>query len=310
MKSARYLNLPAARQVYQAGGNVTSYLRAELGIAQNDAEVIEIAYDLQAGSYAEFAEANTKHLEANAIEVAPIVNRHTRGSSSFLDVGTGELTTLTFLAARLERIERLLAFDLSWSRIRHGLQFASKWMPAETRAKTEVFVADIARIPLPACSVDVVLSNHALEPNGGNEEALLTELFRVARSKVILLEPSFENASAEARERMSRLGYVKNLVSTAERVGGALLELVAIENVDNVLNPTYAHVFDVTRRFAAAPDGVFADPGAETLLERRSDCFFSNHRGIAYPILQGIPLLQAGAGILASALDRFAAADP
>ena len=56
-----------------------------------------------------------------------------------------------------------------------------------------------------------MLTIHPIEPNRGREEAILSELLRVARRALVMIEPSYETASAEARARMERLGYVRGL---------------------------------------------------------------------------------------------------
>lgn len=306
MKGRRYLDLPEARRVYRAGGNVTEYLKHQRGEAYNSQEIIEIAYDLQAGSYVAEAASNLAALREYAAEIGAVVSTHSAGAETFLDVGTGELTTLSFLSAHL-RAQRLLAFDISWSRLRCGLEFAAQWMPAEHRAPLRLFVADMAEIPLPADSVDVVLSHHALEPNGGREERLLQELFRVARHKLVLCEPSYEHNTDEGRARMDRLGYVRDLAGVATKLGGRVIDVVPIRRTTNPLNPTHAFVLEPPLSNASAAVDSYSDPGAETLLKRLPDCFFSPSRGLAYPVLQGIPLLTAERGFLASALDEFEA---
>ena len=52
---------------------------------------------------------------------------------------------------------------------------------------------------------DRKITCHALEPNGGQEEALLAELLRVARLGLVLVEPSYERATPSGRARMERL---------------------------------------------------------------------------------------------------------
>ena len=51
---AKYWDIIAVRQAYSRGENVTSLLRRQLGLEFNTEQIIEIAYDLQAGSYIEF----------------------------------------------------------------------------------------------------------------------------------------------------------------------------------------------------------------------------------------------------------------
>jgi len=39
------------KKLYEEGVNITQYLRTELGSTRNTVEIIEIAYELQAGSF-------------------------------------------------------------------------------------------------------------------------------------------------------------------------------------------------------------------------------------------------------------------
>jgi ubiquinone/menaquinone biosynthesis C-methylase UbiE len=88
---------------------------------------------------------------------------------------------------------RPVAFDLSWSRLAHGRAFASDHQTFAL--PIDYFVGDMASIPLADNSVDVAMTVHALKPNGGREHELVSELLRFARRKVVLFEPSFEQAS-------------------------------------------------------------------------------------------------------------------
>ena len=99
------------------------------------------------------------------------------------------------------------AFDLSWSRLQHGRRYCQDIL-GESASIIRPFVADIDEIPLATNSIDIVTSNHALEPNGGNLSPLLSELFRVCRERLVLFEPSYELNSAEGKARMDKLGYL------------------------------------------------------------------------------------------------------
>lgn len=54
----KYIDLISAKQVYKNNLNVTDYLKKYLKVKNNNSEIIEIAYDLQAGSYIESAIKN------------------------------------------------------------------------------------------------------------------------------------------------------------------------------------------------------------------------------------------------------------
>ncbi len=77
------------------------------------------------------------------------------------------------------------------------LLFARKYLAQNGYENVKLFTGDLDRIPLASASVDVVLTIHAVEPNRGREEAVLSELLRVARKHLVMIEPSYEFASAE-----------------------------------------------------------------------------------------------------------------
>lgn len=229
-------------QAFEEGRNVAETLRAHLGVEENTPEILEIAYDLQAGTYVQFADDNPDHVRRYAAQLAEKLDPHLAEGDSLLDVGTGELTNLSHLVAGLGKAPgRVYACDISERRLRIGRDYANRHMgPAVERL--ELFRAELSSIPLPDKSVDVVTSNHALEPNGGRETELLAELFRLARKKLVLFEPCFEIASPEARQRMQHHGYISGLGAAAARLGAAVEGVTPLSMVDNALNPTACFV--------------------------------------------------------------------
>ena len=300
-----------AKKGYAEGRNVTELLRAQQGVTHNTSEIIEIAYDLQAGTYIESTEKNAEFARLYSEELAAILQNHVRPSDTVLDVGTGELTTLSLLIRALKTPPgHLLAYDISWSRIYKGLEFAKQHM-GPTFARFTPFVADIGQTPLLDKSVNVTISNHALEPNGGRLPELLTELFRITRDTLVLFEPCYEINSEEGRQRMDRLGYIKGVDAAVAALGGTLVEKIRIGNVNNPLNPTVGFVIRPRPERGVRPastragaETIFSVPGTSHPLERVDDCYFSNTTGLCFPILKSIPVLKPGAAILASALTR------
>ncbi|WP_144300252.1 hypothetical protein [Elioraea rosea] len=302
----RLANILKARQAWEAGENVTDALRRQLGVEDNTPEIIELAYDMQAGSYIRDIEENRDRAILYAEEVAGILDRHIEPGTSLLDIGTGEVTTLSLIARRLARLpESILAFDISWSRVRKGLGFAGATMGVGF-SRLSAFVAEIGAIPLRTSSVSITTSSHALEPNGGNLPALIEELFRVTRDRLILFEPSYEHASEEARARMDRLGYIRDLEGVVRQLGGTVVETIPIRNIRNPLNPTVCTVItpppSAVRGARVGREGAFSVPGTDLPLECVENVWFSRDTGLAYPILKRIPILRPGSAILASAL--------
>lgn len=299
--------LEAAKTIYTEGRNVTDFLRKTLDQKENSQEMIEFVYDLQAGTYVERTLNNPDHATAYSAEMARLLSPHFRGAQTILDIGTGELTSLSLMLKHLETMpEHVLAFDISWSRIQKGLPFARSVI-GENFGKLDLFVADIQEIPLPAKSIDVVISSHALEPNGGSLDALLAELFRICRGKLVLFEPSYERNSAEGRDRMERMGYIRDLPGAVARQGGRLIEMVPITNVANPLNPTFCHVVEPSpaQGKVAAPGagkGLYTVPGTDYPLTLTDGVLYSKDTGLAFPMLRDIPVLRLGKSFLASAL--------
>jgi SAM-dependent methyltransferase len=293
---SRY-NAAEIRALFERGENIMGWLRAQDGASVNSPTAILYSYDAQAGTYAaalrepayrELKLSAGKRLAALLDELKP---------SSLLDAGTGEATTLvpTLQAMQRPPVE-ILGFDISLSR----LLYARQELEAVSQQST-LFTAELDHIPLAESSVDIVLTFHAIEPNHGQEETILRELLRVARSHVVLVEPSYELGSAVTRERIERLGYVRGLPDTLTSIGypPALVELFGID-----ANPAnQAALIVVEKQAARQPQKIgFTSPISQRPLVRRPDCWFCPDDGHAFPVIGGIPCLTTDSAILASKL--------
>ena len=298
-----YLDLKKAKMAYQKGENVTEFLRSEFNVQSNTSEIIEIAYDLQAGSYIESCIENIESATNYAQVLSSLLEPHIFKECSILDVGAGELTTLSLIANQLDqRVSEIHAFDISWSRLWHGLEF---WQNTVTRKDLDLlpFVADMKQIPLASKSIDLVTSNHALEPNGANLETLLSEIFRVCKKTCVLFEPSYESNSAAGKERMDSLGYIKGMEEKIKLLGGKLIDFHLISKPINPHNPTACFVIEPPlQNFSTTSFNKFSVPGTNFLLERENDFMISTDTGLAFPILKKIPILKKDSAILATSL--------
>ena len=234
------VDIKSLRDAYQRGENITQKLN-ESGL--NTLQGIEVAYDLQAGSYVQGVYKDLKGFKAYTTEMGEILKDHVCSLDSVLDCGTGELTTLSGISHYLPNDIGLLAFDLSLSRINVGRRFAARAMRGDLAVKLRTFVAAIDRIPLSDKSVNVVMTSHALEPNYGREQQLLKELFSVSCREVILFESSWENNTDEGRSRMERLGYIRDLPKHIKAAGGCLNNVFPLQNISNPLNPTNCYIY-------------------------------------------------------------------
>jgi ubiquinone/menaquinone biosynthesis C-methylase UbiE len=291
------------KQLYEQGQNISACLREELGLQQNTREIIELSYDLQAGSYvaamhdAEQARLKQDYTQKIAATIARLCT-----PASVLEAGIGEGTTLSGVLAHLPGGIRSYGFDLSWSRV----AYARRWLRSRQIRACTLCSGDLANIPFLENSTDVVFTSHAIEPNGGNELAIVRELYRVARRYVVLLEPAYEFASAEVRQRMDAHGYCRNLKGAAESCGYDVVEHGLFPYTGNPLNPTALTIIRKEQR-GPAPDDVFACPRFKTPLQEVAGMLFSPEALVVYPILDGIPCLRIENGIVASKFPEIVA---
>lgn len=301
-----YSLLADATKAFNEGRNVIQeLLRLQRSSEPSDVD-IEIAYELQAGSYIAAAERDLERWLEYGSEIARFLDPLIQPNSSLLDCGTGEMTSLCSTLLQLEnKPSKVLGIDISWSRLELGRHFANSRLPVA--AFPLPAVADIGDIPLPTSSVDVTMTVHALEPNGGREKTLLAELLRVSSRALVLFEPCFERASPEGKERMTFHRYVKGLEATLESLDAEITLVEEFRVSTNTLNPAWVIV--------ATPPGPrrptsdiqpnffrFICPTTGEPLVREGDWMVGREFGLAYPILKDIPLLRKRHAVLARSL--------
>jgi len=286
------------RAAYARGENAMEYARRKGGHSVNATVATLIAYDLQARSYIAGVKANP---DGNALwsdQLADVLDAMVTAQSSILEVGCGEATTLAGVLYRLSHTPQYaLGFDISWSRCAQGLS----WL-TEKEVHARMFVADLFAIPLEDESIDIVYTSHSLEPNGGREEAALRELFRVSRQAVVLVEPIYELASAEAQARMRHHGYVHGLKDTADRIGAKVTDFRLLEYTSNFLNPSGLILIEKVAHKQGRGSPSWRCPLTYTPLRDVEDLFVSDESGLVYPVLRDIPLLRAEHAVVASGI--------
>ncbi len=300
----KYINIIAIKALYERGENVIQHLRANGLSNTNSVDDILISYDLQSGSYIKGYYKDIEYKNNYCQALATRLN--TLGTfDSIIEIGIGEATTLGVLISKLDsKPANILGFDISLSRV----LFAKNFLQEIQIPDVALFTANLFDIPLADNSIEVVYTSHSIEPNGGKEKEALSELYRIAKKYVVLLEPAYELASPEGKARMDQHGYVKNLAGISKDLGYNVIEHRLFDYSTNALNPTGIIIIEKNSNQKNNPDLVC--PITKTTLTKYNDnLLFSEQSYLAYPVVNDIPCLLPENAILAFHLktdyDRF-----
>lgn len=285
---------------FRQGKNIVETARPYIGQGISQQDIVEIAYDLQAGSYTKALEDPKMRSDKQAWgeRIARILLE--LGVNSVCEAGVGEASTLAFVAKALEGRMSVSGFDISLSRLLHGRAFL-----ARSGVGARLFCADILQVPLPDSAVDVVLTNHSIEPNGGAEAPILQELLRVCARYLVMVEPDYERASRAQQERMIKHNYVRNIRGHLEKLPGRLIRDEAWPIFSNPLNKASLFVFEKSGAAPAPPQFDFVSPVNKKPLTSVENFLFCPDEGLLYPVAFGIPVLRDASAIVCTQADRF-----
>ena len=291
------------RLAFEHGQNVTEMPRTETHADVNTEEAIETAYDLQAGSYVR--SMSNPEMLAHKRDYATALVAHLSGltePTSILEPGVGEATTLRLVLEALPPGIDAHGYDISWSRVAWGCRHLAD----HGHRATSLVVASLLHQPYADDSFDVVYTSHAMEPNGGRQDEILRELYRVTSRYLILLEPCWSSASPEGRARMERLGYVRDLPGRARALGMTVIDHAPFAHVMNSLNPTAITVIGKNTDAPPARPRLVCPRFRVPLLDRGRHLYAPESMRV-YPKIDGIPCLRLNDGIIASAMDTVRA---
>lgn len=287
------------RDTYSRGGNLMDHLKSLSDSGSSCSEDIMISYDFQAGSYVQAFAANEDCFQHWGQAIAGVIDS-LDCCDSILEAGVGDGTTLApVLMAMRRKPQFTFGFDLAWSRVK----CAKAFLHSHAGLPAELCMGDLFCTPFADNSIDVVFTSHAIEPNGGRETEALCELYRVARRYLVLVEPSYELAGEEARERIRRLGYITRLYEAAQELGYKIIEhRLLVETDRNPLNPSGLIVIQ-KQEGTPAPERLCC-PITKSLLKRGVDSLYAPEVMLAYPIIQGIACLLPQQAVIATKYEQ------
>ena len=159
-------------------------------------------------------------------------------------------------------------------------------------------------------SVDLVYTVHALEPNGGNEIALLKELYRVTGRYLVLFEPSYELGGEASRQHIKKHNYVRGLVDHARAIGCNVIENRLLFD-NNGLSDNNTSVIVIEKPYSLSDNTSqndrtkWACPISKHSLINVKGCHYSPKIHVAYPQIDGIPILLQKKSTLATYFSEF-----
>jgi uncharacterized protein YbaR (Trm112 family) len=293
-------NLQKIKSLYQEGKNLMQYFRDSKNFDRNDTDAILISYDFQAGSYVKFVEEHQKFSNEYTTALSKVLSK--LGGNSILEAGVGEATTLANLLPKMEHTyDDVYGFDISWSRVRHGKEYLVK----KGFANTQLVTGDMFSSPFADNAFDIVYTSHTLEPNGGREKEALEALYRITNKYLILLEPSYELGSKEAKERMERNGYIKGLKETAGSLGYNIIEYRLFDTFYTELNPTALMIIEKPANSNKSDSPKLACPITKAPLELYDGSYYCDQSMLAYPIINEIPCLLPDNAVIATHYKSF-----
>ena len=292
-------NLKKLREIYDNGGNVLSYVKGESNSDKNSSLAISISYDLQAGSYIKKAKMNQNFENKRAGLYADVLN--TLGKfNTILEVGIGEATTFSNLLPRLSHKDFIAAgFDISYSRIQYG----NLHLHEEGISNAILFVGDLFDSALKDNSIDIVYTNHTLEPNGGREKEALEELYTITKRYLVLFEPMHEGSSNETKEHIEKHGYVTGLASMAELLGYKVIEnKLLIKKALRSNNNTGVIIIEKigNSTIEESKEIMLACPITHESLSLVRNNYYCKESMLLYPVVDSIPCLMPSNAIIAS----------
>lgn len=230
------------------GDNISLILKNNNNLS--DFEKISIQYELQAGDYIEYYNNNYDYIKLvlnQYIEYfKDIFNKISNQEKIYLlDAGSGESTTITYILNNLDYYPNLtiIQYESSLSRLNLGKEFIKKNI--KYNYNIEYICGNLEYIPINTNSIDIIFTNHALEPNGNNYEKILNEFNRICNKYILLFEPSYVYNSDEGRSRMNKFNYINDelIINYINSLNYDLIKSEMLKYVTNKLNPTRALCF-------------------------------------------------------------------
>ncbi len=294
-------NLNKLNSLLGQGENIIQYLTKN-HMEDTSVEDEMISYDLRAGEDIRRYEQNPE-LENRVVEkIKSYIKETGYDAASIVECGSGEGLNLTGIISDKEcKYSWARGVDISWSRSFVAQRYSRGKIPENIDA--DFIVGDFFQLPFKDNSIDIVYTMQGIYGMGGREKTLLTELYRITKGYLILIEPSYELGGDNAKKRMERLGYVKGLPATADEMGLNVVKYELFGEDINPLNP--AAVLMIKKMAKTAVQDPLCCPITRTDIELIGNAYYSKDAMLSYPVLNGIACLTKENAVVASKMNEI-----
>lgn len=282
--------------------NIVSYLTDNHKNATSVEDEM-ISYDLRAGVDTKHYRENPELYDKIADKILSYIDEIDGNVGRIVECGSGEGIVLSEICKKNKcKFSWAKGIDISWSRTAYAREKLQNYK--NEKIDIDFVVADFFHLPLKNDSIDVVYTMQGIYGMGGYEEILLKELYRCCKKYLILVEPCYEMAGAEARDRMDRLGYVKGLKEIADSLNYKIVKYELFGLDANPLNPAAVMIIEKDAKEYEEKD-VLCCPFSYGNLEKIGNSYYCDESKLSYPILNGIACLTRENAIVTSQIKKF-----
>ena len=274
-------NYRVAKEAYARNENIIQKLTS-LGVDKS--VCIEIAYEIQAGSYTSAFSESEFGSKRNKV-LHDIIRRY----SDLDDVanvgvfGVGEAANWIGFDGV---VKSFYGVELSYSRLRYARSNIAELNGIQ---KSTLIKGDASEVIFNSNSFDLTMTLHSIEPNGNVQgEKMLKNVINYSSRYIILFEPDYSTAPAPMKSRMEANGYVCNIQdvidsdSSVSMVDKFLLDIQ--ENKDNL---TTCWILK-KNTFEDSVDHKLVCPYSNNTLVDFEGSKYSSDSGLIYPVIDDI----------------------
>ncbi|NIO07328.1 MAG: methyltransferase domain-containing protein, partial [Deltaproteobacteria bacterium] len=191
---------------------------------------------------------------------------------------------------------RLVGLDISWSRLYVGEKHAQE---SEVQIERSV-VGNLFRLPFLDDSFDIVYTHACIEQSPTDNQRALSELYRVAKNYLILMEPSYELGDSIQQKRILSQDYVRGLPKTIDQLGYRLVKYELLP-VGAYANCSAVFIIEKDKnRTDELNSDYLACPNSKAPLIMEKGHLYCKKLGLIYPVIHGIPCLEESSAIRGS----------